>query len=242
MYTAESGVGCTLPMALPASPSGHGPLSPPRSPHRPRSPPGSPGGGQAQPSAAPAAGFNLTSTALVPRGTNIWTLEGRLEGRWGVSSFPVGRQPQLGLPAAARYCARCQPLPGLLLGPGGGLLPRKRGKARGEASGQPQGRGARGGSWSRTPCSPLAPPLEATPTSCPVLCQQVRMTIVRSGSGGSGSPLLLVSSFPPDARVMELLRPLGQVGRHGAAGAHLGQSCLLCRPAWHLSGPASHPS
>ncbi len=42
------------------------------------------------------------------------------------------------------------------------------------------------------------------------------MTIVRSGREGSDSPLLLVPSFPPEAGVLELLRPLGQVGVHAA--------------------------
>lgn len=92
----------------------------------------------------------------MPRGTNIWTLEGRLEGRWGVSSFPV------------------------------------------------------------------------------------RMTIVRSGSGGSGSPLLLVSSFPPDARVMELLRPLGQVRlvlAPNAAHCLWGAAMRKAYPGALLAGP-----
>ncbi|KAL4440124.1 hypothetical protein ABPG75_003125 [Micractinium tetrahymenae] len=150
-------------MALPTSPRGSAPLSP-RQQRRPPLPPGSPGGGSAPPPAAPAAGFKLTSTAPVARGPDIWTLDGRLEGSWGVSSFPV------------------------------------------------------------------------------------RMTIVRSGGGQGDAPLLLVSSFPPDARVLELLRPLGQVrlvlapnAAHCLWGAAMRDAC----PGVLLAGPpnaaARHP-
>lgn len=79
--------------------------------------------------------------------------------------------------------------------------------------------------------------LSSTAHTAPSPCQQIRMTIVRSVSASGDSPLLLISSFPPDSRVLELLRPLGRVGRHAQ------RSCPPWQPSsrWHSPGRAPSP-